>query len=626
MALTSEQEKELQELDELDRWHQSKSPDNKNWGDKLGETIDSALNVTNKGLMDYVVNPMAAIGQGMTESIPFSDEIQGGSQALLDVVSGDRGISELPQAYTERLKQFQDIAKQSQEANPILHGVGKVTGDVAGMLGTGVLGAAPKAVEGASKAAKALEYMKDMGMGASIGGLYGASESPANLVNDPKQVLEDTLGGAAMGGIVGGGVKAVGEGIGNMASFVGKKLGEFAEESPLARQAIIRPYQEAVKGVPFTKESFITDEGIHVAPNAAKELFEKIKDARNTLGQEVTNTLEKATTVGKKIDLQPIIADNAPELLDYINRNPMMVDNKAVKGIVERLAGQDKAISPLEAKELRDQLYSMATKLENGTGVEKSVGGFARKFAGQVKDIMVKEVPEFGVANSRYSNFMEKVPETVMRGDTPLVPGLKKASDMGNYNENLLSSLQSMIEGATSAGKGQDVGKASYSNLMKNIKELEGSEAARIASGDTAPEFLSKLGSSGELKKDIRDKSDFVNMMGLSRQVDPHPGAATTLKSLASGAGSSGSSMLISGGKHVGQTAGYLSKELYQKPQAELLDIARSWKGTNMQHYGENLERAIMNKNTALKNATIFTMLQNPDVRKKLNDHVEPEE
>ena len=157
------------------------------WAKSAGQTVK-----------ENVIDPMADIGQGMVEAIPFAEQMQGGGQALLDVLTGDRGITELPEAYLERTKQFEDIGKASAERSPISHAIGKGVGDVGLMVGTGLAVPAVKSAQSAGKTAKALEYLKEAGIGAGIGGTLAASESPSSILTDPKELGKDVVSGSTI--------------------------------------------------------------------------------------------------------------------------------------------------------------------------------------------------------------------------------------------------------------------------------------------------------------------------------------------------------------------------------------------------------------------------------------------
>lgn len=592
----------------------------KKMSDNLLDTIENLTSSIGEGINEYGIKPLAAAGQGITDVMTggWGDEISGGAQALADVISGDRDISELPEAQAERAKQFREMAKATEEQSPIAHTLGQGIGTAATMLGTGGMAAG---AQGVAKTSKLLDLLKNTGIGAGTGAVMGAGESEGSIAQNPEQVAKDAISGGMAGGVIGGAGQSILQGAGKLGSYIGNKAKNFADDHSIFRQAFIRPYQEGVKGTPFTSDKWIEQKGINLSGDAAKEMFSKIKEARDLLGKEVSGTLQKATDAGKVIDLTPVVTENAPQLLKYLKDNPLLIDNKKIADVVDRIVEGQTELNPMQVKELRDVLYSVSEKLSSGTGSEKAIGSFASKYAGKLKDLLGSEIPEFATANSRYKNFMEKVPETILSGNIPRTPGSKKAMDLSNYDDNLMESLMTMYEGATHPGKAGDFGKGSYVNLINNIKELEKTEAERVAKGIKAPDFLSKLGKSDQLENEIKDKSDLINVLGRSRAVDPHAGTKTTGKSIieTGGAGTSGASILVSHGKHVGQVAGYLSKELYHKPTNELLDIANNMKGTKFQHLGESLERAVNNKSEALKNATIFSMLQNPEVRNMFN-------
>lgn len=128
--------------------------------------------------------------QGAT--MGFSDELQGGGQALFDKILGNDGGKSLGDLYSQYTDEARAANAAAQAAHPVLYGAGNVAGGVGSGILTGGLGAETALGRVAVGA----------GMGAASGVGYGNAQ-------DVNSGASDALKGALLGGAVSSAVEGV---------------------------------------------------------------------------------------------------------------------------------------------------------------------------------------------------------------------------------------------------------------------------------------------------------------------------------------------------------------------------------------------------------------------------------
>lgn len=169
------------------------APKKGSWKDRASvvEETDSLLESGARGL-----------AQGA--SFGFADEITGGLEALYDVATTDKELSDLGDLYEQRRDESRANYKKSEEDNPLTYGAGQIGGAVGTAFVPGLGGAslgklaAQGAVHasGASEADNVGDLARDAATGAGMGLALGAggkllSKGASALGKAGKEVLED---------------------------------------------------------------------------------------------------------------------------------------------------------------------------------------------------------------------------------------------------------------------------------------------------------------------------------------------------------------------------------------------------------------------------------------------------
>ena len=114
-----------------------------------------------------------------------------------------------------------------------------------------------------------------------------------------------------------------------------------------------------------------------------------------------------------------------------------------------------------------------------------------------------------------------------------------------------------------------------------------------------------------------------------SHGIDPQAGIGEASKGALSGLATTGRGVLVSGANQAGRVTGAISKSspakmgrsLFNVTEQGLQGLAQRLKANqSTAPLGDALERALINKNNAGKNAILFKLMQNPEYRNLLRE------
>lgn len=562
------------------------------------------------------------LGAAQGASLGFADELEGGVKAGAAKLTGEKGdLLDLYRKYQQLAQKDYDEAKFR---SPYAYGAGEIGGGVAGFAlapGSGLakLGAvgAEKALagaagesllgklasKGAGQAVEALPGSLAFGAGTSKGKLLGANSE------EQKQLIKDTLESGATGSLVGAGLGAAGTAANASTAKISDLLNKYTKESPYLRQAKMA-FGMGKEGTNLTKGS--TREAMsESATDSAKKLMGGIEKADSSLGQDVGNSLKKANDSGLLLDLNDELTAQAGRIDDYFSRNPDVPVDSKMKQVLTSITNRDKTdLTPIEAKALKDQANQLIDTLK---GIQTEGAVFTRKLAFDFKnslDNALKEnIPEYAEASRKFSDFRTSVPETIVNKDIPseysnFSMGKAKAAD-----ENLFSASKSMFERSQLRGESNKVETETFVKLARNLRGLEKSN----------PEAIKKMGfaNAEEAINAIRNSSDKEAMLRQVYGVEPRGGLkhSLTTETLGYGMGLANKAGLAA------KSIDKMSSSLFKAPSEQLQSLAGRLKADPAgARYGEALENAINSKNDNLKNAALFSILQNPDLRLHLEN------
>jgi len=247
----------------------------------------------NKPQGSSFVDKLKALAVGGSELIPFNEEIVAGVTAPF-----------VPETYSQLLEGARQAKQQIKEKAPGYY----LGGEIGTGLGAGVL---TKPIQGATALSR---IGKNALASAGLGALYGAG-SGEGLENR----ISSATGGAILGGVVGGGVSAIGEGIKKATPAVKNMFPKYREQQKLA---------DFIEGNPIIKEKMpnilarIDDaKSRGVDLTFAEAVYQETKDP--TLLTQARALIEKNRQVGGKLLQQQAIKEQTqiPEMFGKTTRD-----------------------------------------------------------------------------------------------------------------------------------------------------------------------------------------------------------------------------------------------------------------------------------------------------------------
>ena len=179
------------------------------------------------------MSTLSAFGEGAKHALPFESELEGAAasptgavQEILNKFLTDKYSTPEVAKYKAARDLERQQLQQAEEQHPYATFGGGLVGSLPLAIASGGLGLGGELAQGAGIGAKALQAAK---IGAAGGALYGVGNGTAE---DIPGMAKEALTGAATGGVLGGGVSALGSTaakipglIGGSASWLGKETG-----------------------------------------------------------------------------------------------------------------------------------------------------------------------------------------------------------------------------------------------------------------------------------------------------------------------------------------------------------------------------------------------------------------
>lgn len=252
-----------------------------------------------------------ARGLAQGASFGYADEITGGLEALYDVATTDKELSDLGDVYEQRRDESRANYAQAEEDNPLTYGAGQIGGAVGTAFVPGLGGASlgKLAVQGAAHASGASEadnmadLAKDTAIGAGTGlALGGAgklvSKGASAIGRAGKEIIEDVATAPI--------TKGASDGVMGMLPKALKTVGKYGDKfddvfSSLTKKAVGKTGNETVDTVlnQAAKKGSYFIPGVGKAV-AAADAASAVPGAAQATAQFTTKGLEKlAPYMGK---------------------------------------------------------------------------------------------------------------------------------------------------------------------------------------------------------------------------------------------------------------------------------------------------------------------------------------
>lgn len=652
------------------------------------KSIGDAISSSSEAIAPYLqslaesgIDTARGVGQGLT--IGAGDEIGGALSALaerpasylLDKINGvPSDLAGLPDSsnildrYRESQKAIQKENEFSQERSPYLSLAGQLAGGVAS--GSAIGGALGIGGEAAANAPKLLDIARNEGKLKALGelglrglktykqalptialeGALSSKEGGLTSIPEAKELGKDVVGSALFGLPAVMGLQAVTE-VGTplareAAGKIKSKVGSMVEDAPLLRQ-MKAAYGYGLEGInPKSQktqlESTLGKTNLAELDNTrTQELMNEIQDAQQRVGQATRQSLVDATAAGKQIDIAPEVKDALSQVQSLADKYPEISNNPRAKEIFGKIASSEGSqVTPTDAKDLIDYMDAYIGKFKaatNKTPLEEGILSNLYQTRKQFSNTLQTQVPEYGAAAERYTNFMNLVPETILAKNKPVDIKDQMFSNLNKGDEKLFDSLKQMIQGTTRPGSATESVRESFVQSMKGLKTFEQQEAERLAAGTIKESALQRPASA--IEDMIKKYSDDAVARNSMDALNPHTGVASTMAKVLTGTGETGRAMALSSANLAGRlrspiNAGAMknpiakmSRAIYNAPHETVTALANSLKNqAGLEKYGQNLEHALQSTDSNRRNQVLFTIMQNPSARAFVDQHANEDE
>lgn len=573
-------------------------------GLQQGATLEGADEIG--GGMQSAMNAIMSMGHNIAPNLVGASPTQV-SMALKKMgITGDVG----PVGSQFYRKAQEENQKEDEEAairSPYAHGAGELTGGIGSAVASAGILPELKAAKDAGKLARAgTSALNAAPIGAGFGLLGSKGHLVAATPEEQKQVLKDTAVGTATASALGFGAKLGGDLIAS--TDTGKRLAGYfklgAEGKDLGDDAARLGTLENPAALGDTVSMHDTQ--------AANKVLDGLNTMDDHLGQEVGNVVAQATQKGIKV--QP-----TSQINKYITELEPMIGNSEFTDTMQKLSTE--GLNPAELQQFRNQLADYGRKIYSKDQVAASKVFDTTK---ELTNMLRQNVPEYSTAANRLNEFRQLLPETILSKDNPIDVTNLRVSGTRNVDTKLLNNVKSMIRGMYNPSNAKAQG--SYTNLLQGLQKLEQNEQLRKAEAEAAGKpFKTVFDTLGMQPQDI--EAFFKEAGGKSKLIQNYTGLSDVdLSSLAKPfktIGKAADFVANKVGVVYGKTGSAaqnpvlnVGKKLYAASDDSLRELSKKLDGLpGQKNVGLALNKALDKKDTIAKNAVLFSIMQNPNLR-----------
>jgi hypothetical protein len=612
------------------------------------KTTSSVLGERLSGLAGGAVDKLKGMGESVVQgtedflrgsaqgaTLGFADELYGGGSALLK--SLDQGsIENFLNNYRAAQKASEAAFSESKERSPWLYGGGELFGAMgagaatagAGLASGARLGLREAAAQGRSVLAK--ELAKLAATGAVMGGTQAAGLSKGTLGSE--ELTADTAGGALAGGVltpvIAGAGSMLSPSLQRIAEKSKAKVSEYVDDSPFLKQ-VLRSYDKGKAGEAINQGRKYREISARRYMGDVEDEASKILSAKELLGKEQGDILSAAGAKGTKVNVLESAKEASKELAELLGR-PAVGTEAAVEGTQEFLKvvpGTSDFITSLNkfvqgelTPEATWELRNQVTKLAKSKNLPFGAKEILNKLQTSIKDSLEEAVPDFATAAGVTKSYNKAVIDPLKKlGITPEETGYVKSLTPEQTKEKVTKSLSQIIKQERAPGQMGDDQKITLTRVIDNLKKLESER----------PGLMEKLGfgSVKEFEEGLISKADDK---AIDRQIlgyDPQSSPTTNIWSILSlGGATTGRGVPLAAANTAGRVVKAtapaatklknLSKGMFELPEDALREVADTLGAVpGFANLADALNRGMNDKNKWLKNAAIFSILQNPKAR-----------
>lgn len=545
------------------------------------DLLRSMVHGASGGFDDEAIGALKAGGQSALEATGLKDD------------SG-KSLHDLYRQYQQEAQN--DYKTNVSDKNPIASTIGEVTGAAAPIALSGGMAGGPMAETSAIQ-----KIISGLKTGGALGAIGGAGNSENNLDTEQGAIglAKDTGQNAIIGGALGAGTTAGALGI----KAAGGAILDNAvnSDNPFYRQTA-KAFQEGTKGLGFggdANRDRVLQGTQDVATGVTKDLSEGFKNISKQYGDTLSSYKQPVQLFSE--ELQPV-SDVKAAIADGSIKLPKSRSDDLVSSLDRLMNGK---LSADEAKALQVKLRSL------GSGVEGPMRAPFYEAATSIDQSLSDQVPGYSDINNTYKN-ARTIPESVI-SKAPGEISQTYLSDQSKPDEATYKGFKQVIQGSQTGGSSARPSKEAMLNLQSTLDNLQQNDPNTLKTLGIDPDtVMSKIKNQGDLDA-IMQSVQGHNAHGgiISQLLGGHSlkgEAYRTSNFLGQVAGKVNASPVVNNGHSLvtadPEALHGVSQQLSQNPSTK--------------HLGTALSTALDNGSQTMKNAALFSIMQNPQARKQI--------
>lgn len=646
MALTPKELQELHDLEELDALQTKyKAPIPAPTPSTTRDMLSGAEQGVTFGFADELgaglqtgLERAQALGHNILPSLISPSPVQIAQELETQGITGDIGPTSTTELYRQAQQENEAKYKEAQERSPWAYGGGEIGGailssflpggaitkatkGIRGTLGMGEEVALKEALKTGGKTAVAKELGKRAATGAitaaPTGALYGAGESEGKLIGatpeERAKLLEDTKRGAQTASILGAlGSTALGTGT---ESSTSKQVSPKMTDSEFLRQLKLS-YGEGKAGRGFSgiKE---TGQRLKEETATATGIVDNFMKMRQQLGQNIENTLKEASESGFTVPNSSEMINASEDLNTLLLQRPNLLGRSGTQDALQKLELlKNGNLDPVSANQFRREIKSLTQSLSDEPELRVVTDRFSKQL-----DQGLSGIKGYKEANQTFYDFSKAGPETLLSKGLPVEYSESYLSDKLRPKKELATEASRLVGKLTGPGTSGEVQKKTFMELIDGLKEFQTKHPGVLEdSGIDLAKF----------EQGIINQADLTTIRKTIQGYEPQGGKlshllSSTPRGLAlRGANIAGKVIegkgLIGAPTRIIKAPIEISKKLYNASNDELMPYLDKIENVpGVKQTVDALRQAITNKDMAKKNAALFALLQNKNVREALS-------
>lgn len=376
--------------------------------------------------------------------------------APVDALLTDKTLSEaFSDRYNEIVKPALEAQEKFSEENPITSTALQVGGAIASpinKLGVGLLGKSTSALGKIATGA---------GVGAGTGAIYGAGRSES-LEELPQTIMED----AKTGGLIGGGLPAVGQAVKGLGKIGSELLGI---TTGTGSRSIEQAYKAGQRGSDTFLENMRGKVSKTDVVDTARDELNKLKIAKNA---EYSKNMEAIKTDKSTLDLQGVIDKLRGIKKDY-NVGGFSKAGKStqkaideVSDIVDEFSKRPEIHTAEGFDALKQRIYDISFPIE-----ERQANNIVKQMGNVVKSEITKQAPTYAKTMKEYT----EASNTIRELENAL--SLKEGKSVDTALRKLQSAFRNNVA-------------SNYGTRGDLVEKLGGEELADAIAGQNLADFM----------------------------------------------------------------------------------------------------------------------------------------